>query len=157
MLLLPVELIAEYARQPEDVVSFDKYVREVMHSMYSLFGDNMLDNNIQKPIVWKELVQKLRYKIDMMNEEMVAALTDTLISQMDENGEIKINVWDTAMKFLSRTSNRIVCGYPLCHNEEFLEATIDYAVNVFSLAIYIRFIPPFLRPPFGATKAEAGP
>ncbi|RYP20682.1 hypothetical protein DL765_002632 [Monosporascus sp. GIB2] len=146
MLLLPVELIAEYAKQPEDVVSFDKYVREVMHAKYSLFGDNMLDNNIQKPIVRKELVQKLRYKIDMMNEEMVAALTDTLTSQMDGNGEIKINVWDTAMKFLSRTSNRIICGYPLCRNEEFLEATIDYAVNMFSLAIYVRFIPPFLRP-----------
>ncbi|RYP58390.1 hypothetical protein DL770_010437 [Monosporascus sp. CRB-9-2] len=148
MLLLPVELIAEYAKQPEDVVSFDKYVREVMHAKYSLFGDNMLDNNIQKPIVRKELLQKLRYKIDMMNGGVVAALTDTLTSQMDENGGIKINVWDTAMKFLSRTSNRIICGYPLCRNEEFLEATIDYAVNMFSLAVYVRFIPPFLRPCF---------
>lgn len=146
MLLLPVELIGEYAKQPEDVISFDKYVREVMHAKYSLFGDNMLDNNIQKPIVRKELVQKLRYKIDMMNEEMVSAMNDTLTSQMDKNGEIRLNVWDTAMKFLSRTSNRIIVGYPLCRNEEFLEATIDYAVNMFSLAIYVRFIPPFLRP-----------
>ncbi|KAK7746230.1 hypothetical protein SLS62_009446 [Diatrype stigma] len=136
MLLLPVDLIGEYAKQPEDVVSFDKYVREVMHARYSLFGDNMLDNNIQKPIVRKELVQKLRFKIDMMNEEMVAALNDALTSQMDKNGEIRINVWDTAMKFLSRTSNRIIVGYPLCRNEEYLEATIDYAVNMFSLAIY---------------------
>jgi hypothetical protein len=146
MLLLPVELIGEYARQPESVVSFNKYVRDVMHAKYSLFGQNVLDNNIQKPIVYRELFQKLSDKMEMMNEEMVAALKDVLIPQLDEKGEMKINMWDTATKFLSRTSNRIIVSYPLCRNQEYLDATVHYAVNMFSLAVYIRFIPPFLRP-----------
>jgi len=146
MLLLPVELIGEYARQPESVVSFNKYVRDVMHAKYSLFGQNVLDNNIQKPIVYRELFQKLSDKMEVMNEEMVGAMDKFLASQLDERGEMKINMWDTATKFLSRTSNRIIVGYPLCRNQEYLDATVHYAVNMFSLAVYIRFIPPFLRP-----------
>ncbi|KAK2731040.1 hypothetical protein FQN55_005166 [Onygenales sp. PD_40] len=146
MMLLPRQLIAEYARQPEAIVSFNKYVRDVMHPKYSLFGANILDNNTQKPIVYRELYQKLGDKMEMMNTELVGALNDVLLPQLDENGEMKINMWDTATKFLSRTSNRIISGYPLCRNQEYLDATVHYAVNMFSLAVYIRFIPPFLRP-----------
>ena len=105
-----------------------------------------MDNNIQKPIVYSELFQKLSDKMEVMNEEMVGAMDKFLASQLDERGEMKINMWDTATKFLSRTSNRIIVGYPLCRNQEYLDATVHYAVNMFSLAVYIRFIPPFLRP-----------
>ncbi|POR39588.1 Ent-kaurene oxidase [Tolypocladium paradoxum] len=92
MLLLPLQLIAEYARQPESVVSFNKYVRDVMHPKYSLFGENVLDNNTQKPIVYRELFQKLPDKMGMMNEELVGALDDVLHPQLDENGEMIINM-----------------------------------------------------------------
>ncbi|KAL2365893.1 hypothetical protein RJZ56_001191 [Blastomyces dermatitidis] len=107
-MLLPRQFIAEYARQPEAIVSFNKYVRDVMHPKYSLFGANILDNNLQKPIVYRELYQKLGNKIEMMSTELVGALNDVLLPQLDENGEMKINMWDTATKFLSRTSNRII-------------------------------------------------
>ncbi|KAK9778219.1 putative Ent-kaurene oxidase [Seiridium cardinale] len=142
MLLLPLELIGEYARQPESVVSFNTYVRDVMHAKYTLFGDNVLDNNTQKPIVYRELFQKLSDKMGMMNEELVLAMKAVLIP--DEKGEI--NMWDTATKFLSRTSNRIIVGHPLCRNQEYLDAAVHYAVSMFSTAVYIQFIPPFLRP-----------
>lgn len=146
LLLLPVELIGEYARQPESTVSFNKYVRDVMHAKYSLFGQNVLDNNIQRPIVYRELFQKLPDKMDMMNEELVLALKDVLEPQLDKDGAVRLNMWDTATKFLSRTSNRIIVGHPLCRNQEYLDATVHYAVSMFSLAVYMRFIPPFLRP-----------
>ena len=146
MLLLPVELIGEFARQPENVVSFYKYVRDVMHARWSLFGDNVLDNNTQKPIVYRELYQRLPDKMGMMNEEMEAAIDAVIKDQLDENGEITLNMWDTATKFLSRTSNRIIVSHPLCRNQEYLDATVHYAVAMFSTAVYIRFIPKFFRP-----------
>lgn len=146
MFLLPLNLIGEYAKQPESTVSFHTYVRQVMHPKYSLFGDNVLDNNMQKPIVYRELFQKLSEKIGMMNEEMVKAMDAVLAANVDEKGRLELNMWDTATKFLSRTSNRIIVGHPLCRNQEYLDATVHYAVNMFSLAIYMRFIPPFLRP-----------
>ncbi|KAK6070097.1 cytochrome P450 [Seiridium cupressi] len=79
----------------------------------------------------------------MMNEELVLAMKAVLIP--DEKGEISINMWDTATEFLSRTSNRIIVGHPLCRNQEYLDAAVHYAVSMFSTAVYIWFIPPFLR------------
>uniref|UniRef100_A0A093V9E4 Ent-kaurene oxidase n=1 Tax=Talaromyces marneffei PM1 TaxID=1077442 RepID=A0A093V9E4_TALMA len=146
LLLLPKELIAEYARQPESIVSFHTYVRNAMHAKYSLFGDNVLDNNIQKPIVYRELFQKLPDKMDMMNEELVMAINDGVTANLDSHGEISINMWDTATAILSRACNRIIAGHPLCRNQEYLDAAVHYAVSMFSLAVYLRFIPPFLRP-----------
>ncbi|OJD19424.1 hypothetical protein AJ78_00598 [Emergomyces pasteurianus Ep9510] len=96
MMLLPRQLVAEYARQPEAIVSFNKYVRDVMHPKYSLFGANILDNNIQKPIVYRELYQKLGDKIEMMNTELVGALNGVLLPQLDANAEMKLNMWETA-------------------------------------------------------------
>lgn len=117
-----------------------------MHAKYSLFGDNVLDNNIQKPIVYRELFQKLPDKMDMMNEELVMAINDGVTANLDSHGEISINMWDTATAILSRASNRIIAGHPLCRNQEYLDAAVHYAVSMFSLAVYLRFIPPFLRP-----------
>ncbi|EED13313.1 cytochrome P450, putative [Talaromyces stipitatus ATCC 10500] len=146
LLLLPKELIAEFARQPESIISFHTYVRNAMHAQYSLFGDNVLDNNIQKPIVYRELYQKLPDKMQMMNEELVLAIKDVLDAKLNEKGEISINMWDTATAILSRASNRIIAGDPLCRNQEYLDAAVHYAISMFSLAVYLRFIPPFLRP-----------
>jgi hypothetical protein len=92
------------------------------------------------------LYQRLPDKMGMMNQEMEGALRDVLRPQLDKNGEARINMWDTATKFLSRTSNRIIAGYPLCRNQEYLDASVHYAVSMFSLAVYMRLIPPFLRP-----------
>lgn len=117
-----------------------------MHAKYAFFGDHILDNNIQKPIVYRELFQNLPDKMHMTNDELVAAMKDAITPQLDENGEARINMWDTAMKFLSRTSNRIIVGHPLCRNQEYLDAAIHYAVNTFSLSVYIRLIPKFARP-----------
>jgi hypothetical protein len=144
--LLPKELIAEYARQPESIVSFHTYVRNAMHAKYSLFGDNILDNNMQKPIVYRELFQKLPDKMEMMNEEIVMAIDNVLTAKLNKQGEISINMWDTATTILSRASNRIIAGHPLCRNQDYLDAAVHYAVSMFSLAVYLRFIPQFLRP-----------
>ena len=100
MLLLPLEMIGEYAKQPESIVSFHTYVRQVMHPKYSLFGDNVLDNNLQKPIVYRELFQKLPEKVGMMNEELEAAMKLVLKDNMEADGTLSINMWDTAYQVL---------------------------------------------------------
>ncbi|KAF3759927.1 putative cytochrome P450 [Cryphonectria parasitica EP155] len=146
LILLPLDLIDEYVKQPENVVSFKTFVAGAMHSKYVCFGENILNNNIQTPIVLRELKSKLADKMPMMNEEMVGALEHYVGSRMDESGVMQINMWDMVTKLMSRSSNRITSGYPLCRNQEYLDAMVQYSVQMFSTAVYIRFIPPFLRP-----------
>lgn len=150
LFLIPIELVDEYVKQPERVVSFKTYVAGAMHSKYVCFGENIFNNNMQTPIVQRELKSKLGDKMPMMDEEMVGALEHYLGSELDkkggEKGEMQISMWDLITKIMSRSSNRITSGYPLCRNQEYLDAMVEYSVAMFSTAVYIRFIPAFLRP-----------
>jgi hypothetical protein len=60
--------------------------------------------------VYRELFQERRDKMGMMNEELVGDLNDVLHPRLDKNGEMSINMWDTAIKLLSRTRNHIIVG-----------------------------------------------
>jgi len=96
--------------------------------------------------VHRELHQKLSDKMEMVNEEMTSALDEVIGSKVGADGEVKINMWDTANRILSRSANRIISGYPLCQIKEYEDATAEYAATFFVSALYARFIPPFLRP-----------
>ncbi|KAK2804810.1 hypothetical protein FQN51_001452 [Onygenales sp. PD_10] len=146
LFLLPVELLDEFARQPDKVVSLHAYTREVMHPKYTTFGENFVDNSIHYPVVYRELGQKLASQTHKINDETVFAVKDILTSQLDKNGELSINMWETSLKLLTQVSNRAVIGLPLCRNQEFLDANRVYSDNMFSVGLIIRLIPSFLRP-----------
>ena len=146
LFLLPAELLDEFARQPDKVVSLHAYTREVMHPKYTTFGENFVDNSIHYPVVYRELGQKLASQTDKINDETAFAIKDTLTSQIDKNGNLSINMWETSLKLLTQISNRAVIGLPLCRNQEFLDANRRYSDNMFSVGLLIRLIPGFLRP-----------
>ena len=146
MLFLPESMLSEFARLPESVSSFNRYINDVVHPKYTLLGPKLLINNIHKPVISKELQQKLVDKMPMIDEEMASSLEDVVTAQVDNDGKATINVWDTALRILSRTSNRVIVGAPLCRNQEYLDAVVNSSVAVFPSGIFIRLIPGFLRP-----------
>ncbi|KAI9687450.1 MAG: hypothetical protein M1822_002059 [Bathelium mastoideum] len=146
MLMVPKQLLSEYVRQPENDISLKRYTLQALVPDYTTLGAHIVVHPVYRNVVHKELQQKLADKMDMVNEEMTAALDDIVASKVGLNGEAKINMWDTANRILSRSANRIISGYPLCHNQEYGDATAQYAATFFASALYARFIPPFLRP-----------
>ena len=146
MLMVPKQLLNEYVRQPENDISLKRYTLQALVPDYTTLGAHIVIHGVYRSVVYRELYQKLADKMDMVNEEMTSALDDIIGSQVGENGEAKINMWDTANRFLGRSANRIISGYPLCYNQEYGDATAQYAATFFASALYARFIPPFLRP-----------
>jgi hypothetical protein len=146
MLMVPKELLNEYVRQPENDISLKRYTLQALVPDYTTLGAHIVIHPVYRNVVHRELYQKLADKMDMVDEEMTAALDDAIASKVGENGEAKINMWDTANRILSRSANRIISGRPLCHNQEYQDATAEYAATFFASALYARFIPPFLRP-----------
>ena len=146
MLVVPKQLLNEYVRQPETNISLKRYTLQALVPNYTTLGPHIVVHNVYRNVVHKELQQKLPEKMGMVNQEMTAALQDVVASQIDENGQVKLNMWDTANRILSRSANRVISGDTLCHNKEYEDATAQYAATFFSSAIYARFIPPFLRP-----------
>ena len=146
LFLLPVDLLDEYARQPDKIISLHAYTREVMHPKYTTFGENFVDNPVHYPVVYRELGQNLANKTAMMNDETTRAIADVLSSQSAERAKLSINMWDVSLKLLTRISNRIVIGPDLCTNSEYIDANRHYSDNMFTTGLAIRMIPSFLRP-----------
>lgn len=144
--MVPKVLLNEYVRQPDNDISLKRYTLQALVPDYTTLGAHIVIHPVYRNVVHKELYQKLPAKMGMVNEEMIAALDEVIASQVDTDGFVKINMWDTANRILSRSANRIISGYPLCRNQEYQEATANYAATFFAGALYARFIPPFLRP-----------
>jgi hypothetical protein len=146
MLMVPKLLLNEYVRQPENDISLKRYTLQALVPDYTTLGAHIVIHPVYRNVVHKELYQKLPDKMEMVNEEMIAAMKEVIAPKVSANGEAKINMWDTANQLLSRSANRIISGYPLCRNQEYQDATAEYAATFFASAVYARFIPPFLRP-----------
>ncbi|KAL2802403.1 cytochrome P450 [Aspergillus granulosus] len=52
----------------------------------------------------------------------------------------------TAHRIATRTANRLLVGAPLCRNEEYLQMSIRYTIDVFGGADKLRAWPDFLKP-----------
>ncbi|KIM92656.1 hypothetical protein OIDMADRAFT_62368 [Oidiodendron maius Zn] len=146
MLMVPKQLLNEYVRQSENDISLKRYTLQTLVPDYTTLGAHIVIHPVYRNVVHRELYQKLADKMDMVNEEMTAALDDAVASKVGANGEAAINMWDTANRILGRSANRIISGHSLCHNQEYQDATAQYAATFFASALYARFIPPFLRP-----------
>ena len=58
----------------------------------------------------------------------------------------EINIYEILLRLVARVSARIFVGNPMCRNEEWLKASIQYTENVFLTALLLRMVPPLLRP-----------
>lgn len=79
MLLLPKELIAEYATRPENDVYFMAYATGAMHSNYTLFhADSLGKTYTVRGITKMEMAQKLQSKMGTISEELDPATEEQL-------------------------------------------------------------------------------
>ncbi|KAH8828974.1 cytochrome P450 [Flagelloscypha sp. PMI_526] len=59
---------------------------------------------------------------------------------------IEVPAMEVLMKMVSRISNRMIVGLPLCHNQEFLDINVKYTTQVITSSVLLRMFPKFLRP-----------
>lgn len=146
MLMVPKALLNEYVRQPDNDVSLKRYTYQSLVPDYTTLGPHIVIHPVYRAVVHKELYQNLPDKMEMVNEEMKASMREVIAPQVGPDGVVKLNMWDTASRLLSRSASRVISGYPLCRNQDYLDATGEYAATFFASALYARFIPNFLRP-----------
>ncbi|KAH8818710.1 cytochrome P450 [Flagelloscypha sp. PMI_526] len=77
-----------------------------------------------------------------MRDETVQSIADNIPLSDDWT---EIPGLDTMMKVISRISNRVIVGLPLCRNQEFLDINIHYTVQAVASSLVIRMFPEILR------------
>lgn len=69
----------------------------------------------------------------------------SLTSQIEGDWK-EIDLWHVVRALTSRTTARMVVGYPLCRDQKWLEASIKYTENALVTAFLLRLFPSSLHP-----------
>ncbi|KAK0494674.1 cytochrome P450 [Armillaria luteobubalina] len=102
------------------------------------------------------------YEIDVVRGPLTRNIVGCFADVQDEikeafNDYIPMNndwadipAYRTALKIVSRASNRVFVGLPLCRDREYLDLNINFTVNVSAYAHFLNLFPSFLKPVLGS-------
>ncbi|GLB41513.1 putative cytochrome p450 [Lyophyllum shimeji] len=115
--------IEDLRKAPEDVLSFHDAV----------------ENQLQIPFTLGPSISK-----DPVHEEVVVAFNDVL--PLQEHAWLKVKAMDTMMPIISRASNCIFVGTPLCRDPDYMGISLKFTMVIVKAAVLLSLVPPFLRP-----------
>ncbi|KAJ7200357.1 cytochrome P450 [Mycena pura] len=159
------KLVKEIANAPEDALSFHEGVGDLIQcilfrpsccqlSKINQFlanitiGHELTENHhLLINVVRTTLTRNLHARFPDVGDEIIHAFEDVL--QLTGSEWKTIHVLPTVMAIVSRVSNRLFVGLPLCRNREYLENNVKFAVNVIQSGQTINLFPPLLRPLVG--------
>lgn len=83
-----------------------------------------------------------------VSEGLIAMSYSSFLSQLMPESDWKaVTMAPKAHRIVTRAANRVLVGAPLCRNEEYLQMSIRYTIDVFGGADKLRAFPDFLKLP----------
>ncbi|TKW49462.1 Ent-kaurene oxidase [Colletotrichum tanaceti] len=130
----------ELKRLPDDVLSFNRAIEESLHSKYTGVETNieMLPHTVKTA-----LTPALVRLNPIISDEVVEAMR-TELPQSGEWTEVKI--LEKLRRVVAMASGRVFIGPELCRNEEYLDAAINYTVDLMKAIFKVADMTPYMRP-----------
>ncbi|KAH8103118.1 cytochrome P450 [Cristinia sonorae] len=134
-------LVQELRRAADDELSVEKAVNAMIY-MEHTFSREVVDNQYHVSVVRTSLTRNLGVLYPIVREELVIASHDYIRPSKEW---MRIDAFQTIMKIVSRTSNRIFVGLPLCRDPEFMKLNLDFTTEVVKVALLFGAVPAFMR------------
>lgn len=109
---------------------------------YAFTDKYLLETVFHEKVIHKNLARRLDSVIPAIHDEVISCLDDTWGFDTEWRD---IPVWDNMMEIISRLSNRMFIGLPLCRNKDFLQANSAFAIDVITMVALMPFVPRFLH------------
>ncbi|KAF9002788.1 cytochrome P450 [Cyathus striatus] len=143
VLVSGAQIVDEIRRAKDDQLSFDDGVAEAVQ-LNVIFGPQLLQHRHHIEAVRIQLTRHLASRFADIKDEIVCALTDLIPTK--ENEWTEIVAFDTILKTVVRTSNRLFVGLPLCRDPDFMDLQQNFTFDLFIAAQLLSIFPKFLRP-----------
>lgn len=137
----------ELKRLPDDVLSFDAAVMESMHAKYTQLPTEPLVSHTIKTSLTPGLV---RFNPTVASEVQEALRLE--LPPCDDWTPVRIN--QKLLRIVAIASGRILIGPELCRTEEYLDAAINYTIELMGARQAVDALPPWKRP-FVASRLPA--
>ncbi|WYZ35209.1 hypothetical protein EsH8_I_001485 [Colletotrichum jinshuiense] len=138
----------ELKRLPDDVLSFNKAIEESMHAKYTGVDTNI---DLLPHTVKTALTPALVRLNPVIAEEVVEALR----SELPQSGTwTEVKIMEKMMRVIAMASGRVFIGPELCRSEKYLDASINYTIDLMKAVRAVADITPWMRPFLAARKPE---
>ncbi|KAJ7835038.1 hypothetical protein B0H13DRAFT_1507483, partial [Mycena leptocephala] len=135
------KLVKEVGNIPENVLSFYAGVEEVRGSKHTM-GRAIAEDPYHQQTIRTSLTRNLHTRFPDIKDEIICSFKDVL--QLQGSEWTSLPVLFTTMSIVSRVSNRLFVGLPLCRNEEYLANNIRHTIDVVRSGTIISLFPEFL-------------
>ena len=145
--MIPRDQIPWLLEQPDNILSVSEVHYVELEGSYGFTHPKILKDPYHEHVVHKYLPRRLGQMIPSMEEELSLGFDQTW--GCDTKAWKEICVHENLMTMISRAVNRMIVGLPLCRNEDYLKHDANFAMDVIYGAIFLRFVPAWLKPFIG--------
>ncbi|KAF5332141.1 hypothetical protein D9611_008153 [Ephemerocybe angulata] len=136
------EQYKEVAGAPDRSLSFDMAGNEFLQGEFTMYFKEIGDG-LQIGPIRHNLTRSLGDLLPSVHEEAVLALEDAF--PLKENEWKSYVFMPSLLKVVTRISNRVLVGLPLCRDPEYIDSNVHYATAVFVESYLLSILPYSLR------------
>lgn len=107
-------------------------------------------NTYHVKIIKKDLTYKTSNSVSEIAEEIDVSMNKYMQKMAgtvpNEHEYTRLCMYQVILKVVARTTGKMFVGYPLCHNEEYLDAILAYVMYLFPTVEFMKVVPNILRP-----------
>ena len=140
-IVVPPKYIDEIREAPEDYLSGRVAANDVVQTK-STISPIVEANKFHLATIKTTLTPNLGLKIGDVLDEIELAFADEVAPTSEWKA---VPVSFKSHRIVTRAANRLLVGAPLCRNEEYLQMSIKYTIDVFGGADKLRKYPDFLK------------
>lgn len=144
--ILPLSQLRWLLDQPEYILSQSEVNTEFLRADWTMLHPRIATGSVHGPLIRREMTKGLDTYADAVVDEIEYSLG---LVWGDATQWHEVAVYDTMLEMISRISNRVLVGFPLCRNESYLRSSRTFARFVIITAGLINLLPSILRPILG--------
>ncbi|EEB91405.1 hypothetical protein MPER_10236, partial [Moniliophthora perniciosa FA553] len=138
------KLIEDIKRAPDDYLSLRFAADEALQARWQI-GDYRHDHDFYRVnAIRNKITRDIVPRFNDVRDEIQAAFADEVQIKGDE--WVKVRVLEMARRVVSRTSNRLFVGLPLCRDPDYRDLNIEFTVDIMIASNILQLFPRFMKP-----------
>lgn len=136
------KMVDELRRRPDDELSFSESVADSMQIRYTLGADTE-DDPYHVDIIKEKLTRSVPAILPEVIDELTLAVPQHIPAKTDE--WLEVPVMTAMQQIIARASNRVFVGLPVCRDQEYLDLSISFTIDIVKDKTIVKFFPEFMR------------
>ncbi|KAF6833551.1 ent-kaurene oxidase [Colletotrichum plurivorum] len=137
---VPPKYLPELKKLPDDVLSFTKAIDESMQVKYTKIETDT-------PMVVHTVRASLTPALPRINALVADEVEESMRLELPQSGDwTEVNINSKLLRIIAMASGRVFIGPELCRDERYLDASINYTVDLMTAVHIVAFLPGPLRP-----------